>query len=445
MQKGSIKLIDFIVIGGGYTGLSVSTELIDHGYKIQLFEKSNSLGGLGNTISLSNGFKCESYYHHFFTQDLELIKYCERFLDNYPNFHETKMSIFFKKCFYSWNGIIDLMSYPYINMLGKFRFIFVTFLLSKGLLNSEFLDINPLSDGLKILYGEMAYESVWGPMLRGKFGDKTNIIPLRWMKGRLKQRIESRKKGREKLGFLKGSLNILTEKIKNFILKNNSIISCQSEIMDIKFLSKEKSYLIKYFDNKSETIKETITKNIVLTIPNAEANSLIKNFQIDKKWSSHKYFTAYCVLVEMNQSLSNYYWTNIADEDIFFCGYIEQTNLTGKNEYGGIHLAYLTKYVYLENKTNCFSKEVLKKKAIFALKKLFPKKEIDKIVINLHVSIAPNAQVITDFNFKKSDMKLLSTRNIYLANMSNVYPDERSINNAIKVGKELFNNINFER
>ena len=130
--------------------------------------------------------------------------------------------------------------------------------------------------------------------------------------------------------------------------------------------------------------------------------------------------------------------------DIFFCGYIEQTNLTSKNEFGGIHLAYLTKYVYLEDKKNCYSKEILKQKAIFALKKLFPKKEIDKIIINLHVSIAPNAQVITDFNFKKSDMKLLINRNIYLANMSNVYPNERSINNAIKVGKELFDIINFK-
>ena len=36
--KGSIKLVDFIVIGGGYTGLSVSTELIDHGYKVQLLK-----------------------------------------------------------------------------------------------------------------------------------------------------------------------------------------------------------------------------------------------------------------------------------------------------------------------------------------------------------------------------------------------------------------------
>ena len=356
MKKDTINLIDYIVIGGGYTGLSVTIELIDHGYKVQLFEKSNTLGGLGKTISLSNGFKCESYYHHFFTQDVELIKYCERFLDNYPNFNETKMSIFFKKSFYSWNGIIDLIKYPHINIFGKFRFIFVTFLLSKGILTSKFLDIKSLSDGLKILYGEMAYESVWEPMLKGKFGDKTTIIPLRWMKGRLKQRLESRKKGKEKLGYLEGSLNVLTNAIKNFILKNNSKISYQSQIKDIKFISKEKGYLIQYLDNRSKSIKETIAKNILLTIPNKDANSLIKNIRTNSKWSSHKYFTVYCVLVEMNQSLSNYYWTNIADEDLFFCGYIEQTNLTSKNEYGGIHLAYLTKYVFLEDKKNCFSK-----------------------------------------------------------------------------------------
>ena len=32
-------------------------------------------------------------------------------------------------------------------------------------------------------------------------------------------------------------------------------------------------------------------------------------------------------------------------------------------------------------------------------------------------------------------MEMLKRRNIYLGNMSHVYPDERSINNAIKVGK----------
>ena len=39
-------------------------------------------------------------------------------------------------------------------------------------------------------------------------------------------------------------------------------------------------------------------------------------------------------MIELKESLSEYYWTNIADRDLFFCGYIEQTRLTGNAEYG---------------------------------------------------------------------------------------------------------------
>lgn len=75
------------------------------------------------------------------------------------------------------------------------------------------------------------------------------------------------------------------------------------------------------------------------------------------------------------------------------------------------------------------------------MKKLFPKKNIDKIIKNIYVSISKNAQVLTDFEFQKTNTALMKKINIYLGNMSNVYPDERSINNAIKVGEELIENI----
>ena len=55
----------------------------------------------------------------------------------------------------------------------------------------------------------------------------------------------------------------------------------------------------------------------------------------------------------------------------------------------------------------------------------------------MHISISEKAQVLTDFEFNKTDMDCLKNQKIYLGNMSNVYPEERSINNAIKVGYEL--------
>lgn len=427
------------VIGGGFTGLAASINLIDKGYSVILIEKSSSLGGLGSTLTLSNGYKCESFYHHFFTHDKELIQYLKRFLNTEPIFRETKMAIYYKGNHYSWNGIFDLIKYPHISLLGKIRFLVATIFLSKKLIYSRFLDKNPLSIGLKKLYGSSSYKSVWEPMIKGKFGNKVDSIPLRWMEGRLKQRIESRKGGKEKLGFLKGSLERLIKKLKTYIIRKESIIIENSKILNILQIGEKNQFELEI--KKETNIEKYFADKLIFTTPAYIANKLIKNIDTNKLvWKEHKYFAAYCIVIELRESLSDYYWTNIADNDLFFCGYIEQTKLTKCKEYGGLHIAYLTKYTYLENES-ILSRKDLKLKALATLKKLFPNKNIKKVVKKIHVSISKNAQVVTDFQFQKTNISLMNKINIFLGNMSNVYPDERSINNALVVGKDLIENI----
>ena len=50
MNKRISKKI-IAVIGGGFTGLSASIELLKRGYKVYLFERSSQFGGLGKTIN----------------------------------------------------------------------------------------------------------------------------------------------------------------------------------------------------------------------------------------------------------------------------------------------------------------------------------------------------------------------------------------------------------
>ena len=436
------KNYDIVVVGCGYTGLTAATELIDKGFSVLVIEKSSFIGGLGSIIKLSNGSFCESFYHHFFTHDQSLIKYTKRFLNIKPTFKETKMSIFFKGKHHSWNGLIDLIKYPHIELMGKFRFILATILLSKKVLSRNFLDNVSLSEGLEKLYGKNSFKSVWRPMIKGKFGNKVKNIPLRWMQGRLKQRIESRKGGKEQLGFIEGSLNRLTYKIEEFIKLENSDILKNANISDLEWDKKNRKYNI-LAENRNRSIKKFSADKIVFTTPSHIANSIIKKVDTGiLQWTNHNYFTAYCVMLELSESLSDYYWTNIADDEIFFCGYIEQTQLTGIEEYQGLHISYLTKYVYLKNNEKLKSEEYLKNSAYEALKILFPKRNIKNIIKNIHISVSQNAQVVTDFDFKQSDMNLMKSYDMFIGNMSNVYPDERSINNAIKVGKELAKNIN---
>ena len=431
MKKNS----EVAIIGGGYTGLAAAINMIDKGYSVIIIEKSKQLGGLGSTITLSNGFKCESFYHHFFTHDKALLEYTKRFLNTKPTFKDTKMGIYYKGNHYSWNGVFDLIKYPHINFLGKLRFLVATLFLSKRLLNSNFLENTSLTKGMEHLYGKRSYESVWEPMIKGKFGNKANSIPLRWMEGRLKQRIESRKAGKEKLGYLEGSLDKLTDKLSKYILQKKSLIIRNSTISKINHLIDKNQFEINL--KKGERIDKYIVDKLIFTTPSSIANKLIEDIDTKKEiWNEHKYFTAYCIVIELTESLSDFYWTNIADNNLFFCGLIEQTKLTSCEEYGGIHIAYLTKYTYLGNEQPLPAND-LKAKALSTLNKLFPHKNINKIVKNIHVSISTNAQVVTDFSFKEARMDRIQNLNIFLGNMSNVYPDERSINNAIKVGNHL--------
>ena len=59
------KNYDIVIVGCGYTGLAAATELIDKGFSVLIIEKSSSIGGLGSIKKLSNGYFCESFYHHF--------------------------------------------------------------------------------------------------------------------------------------------------------------------------------------------------------------------------------------------------------------------------------------------------------------------------------------------------------------------------------------------
>jgi protoporphyrinogen oxidase len=52
-----------------------------------------------------------------------------------------------------------------------------------------------------------------------------------------------------------------------------------------------------------------------------------------------------CPLLELDRSLSPYYWLNVGDRDMPFGGVIEQTNVLPPSTYGGRHVVDISSYV----------------------------------------------------------------------------------------------------
>ena len=430
-----------MIIGAGFTGLSCAVKLADSGYTVFLIDKAASPGGLGSTHTLSNGKQCEAFYHHFFTHDKCLVENCKRFLGATPAFANGTMAIYYNKKHYNWNGFRDLLAYPHISFVGKIRFAFATLALSFGLLPDAFLDKSSLSEGMRRLFGKDAYYSVWKPMLAGKFGSKLDSMPLRWMQGRLRQRLNSRNSGIERLGYQPGSLRPLITALTTYITQARfSEVLCKTSVesIDMDLLTREFNVTIS--DEQTSSRRKLIVDKIIFTVPTKAANATLSTAGRSLntvRYPSHEYFKAICVIIEMNESLSNSYWTNIADETLFFCGYIEQTRLTGVREYGGLHIAYLTKYLSIEDSSYDLDKKSLHDRAAICLSRLFPEHNLEKIIIRMDIMIAKNAQVVTGFGYVPPLMDVFESQGIFLGNMSHVYPDERSINNALRIGEDL--------
>ena len=428
MTKKNPKSLN--IIGGGITGLSAAYIASKKGYNVSVFEASSNFGGLLATFEVG-GNRLEYYYHHFFTHDKEiawLIK--ELDLEDKLHFKKTSMGVFRNGKIYNFNSIYDLLIFSPLNFFDKIRFAFTSAFLGKIAKWDKYESISAL-DWFYKFAGKKVTDSLWKPLLDIKFGPFSKLVPLSWMIGRLRQRMNSRKKGEEQLGYLKGSLSILliellkqlknnnvqlynNSKVEHLIINSNNIVGVTSNDKD-------------YFSDKT-----------LITIPSIYISELISPFnkQLSIDLKKVEYFGAVCVILELNEKLSDIYWLNIADKGYPFGGIIEHTNFVSDEEYNGKHIVYLSRYfAHNEDISAMNNQEIIDYMLPFISKihSKFDEKSIEKI----NVFKTNTAATVCDLNFSEKIVNCKTAiDNLYIANMMHVYPDERSVNNSIRLAAE---------
>ena len=418
------------IVGGGITGLAAAYIAAKSGRKVRIIEGSEKFGGLLNTFPIG-GNQLEFFYHHFFTHDAELIWLLNELgLSNQIIWHKTQMGIFRNGKIYAFNSPLDLLKFRPISMFGKLRFGLTSLYLSKWADWKKEEGVTALEWFYKWA-GRNVTDAIWKPLLDIKFGPYAKEVPLSWMIGRMRQRINSRKQGEERLGYLQGSLQVLLDAIIERLI-----------LMEVELISNElvQELLI---DNQAligiKTSKKTYKKgDFLITIPSIFLAPILKKQSpiLASELKEIEYFGAVCVILEMNQPLSEIYWLNIADLGFPFGGIIEQTNLILPENYNGKHIAYLSRYFANTDPIAKLSKEEISQMMLEKLKSIFPnftENQLDKI----HIFKTNTAATVCDkFFSKKIPNCKTSIQNLYLANMAHVYPDERSANNSIRVAAE---------
>jgi protoporphyrinogen oxidase len=149
-----------------------------------------------------------------------------------------------------------------------------------------------------------------------------------------------------------------------------------------------------------------------------------------------EYFGALCLLLELDRRFSPYYWTNVADRSLPFVGLIEHTNFVEPERYGGRRFLYVANYLPRGDELLSLGPEELLDRYAPGLRAVNPAFERGWVKRSwLHVE--PAAQPIVTVGYGERIPPLRTpAAGLVLANTTQVYPEDRGTNYAVRLGEE---------
>lgn len=391
------------IVGGGIGGLIVGYKLSQKGNIITIFEKEKELGGLISEFKIE-GKDLEKFYHHIFKTDTEIINLIKELeLENKLKWHKSSVSLFYNNVFYPFNGSIDLLKFKGLDLISKIRLGLVYIWLKLDKKWEKYQNITAI-DWMKKWAGKKAYAVIWEPLIKGKFHHYSDKISMAWLWARIHTRGGSKdEKGKEVLGYLDGGFGQFFNKLADKIKDNGGKIILNENIDDEKIKRIEKDFDL-----------------IIDTRPIKEV----------------EYLGAITLVFSSEQNLSKYYWHNINDLNSPFVAFIQHTNLVDKSKYNSKHIYYLGTYVPQNHRYFKLSDKEIEREFLDYLKIIKP--EFDKTKVSeIRVFKSFYAQHIVSRKYKVKSYKVKD--NYYRLNFSQIYPQDRGINFAVKEsGKILY-------
>ena len=187
-----------LIVGGGFTGLTAALRLAQkENCSVTLIEGSAQLGGLAGGFPLE-GTWLEKTYHHLFLSDTTIVKLVEELgLQKSLIWCESSVGIFRDGKVHPFKTPMDLLRFSPCSLPGRLRTGATAFYLKhrkdwRGLLPQV------AHEWMARACGPSAMDTIWTPLLKGKFGEYYSVVSMAWLWSRLHMRTNSRTAGGEK-------------------------------------------------------------------------------------------------------------------------------------------------------------------------------------------------------------------------------------------------------
>lgn len=429
------------VIGGGIAGLTAAYRLARQGHRVTLWEQDEQLGGLAAAFPLPGGAEIEKFYHHLFMSDLAIVELIEELgIADHLRWIDSNVGFFYDGRIYPLTTATDLIKLSFIPLVDRIRLGLVTLYLQRVTKASgrwKRFERVTAWEWLRRAAGQRAFDRVWGAQLKAKFGPRAPEIAMAWFWNKIFLRTQSRPGilAREQLGYIDGSFNVLIDRLAEACREHGADVRSGVGVAALeRHAAGPCRFTVVGADGRRDNADITVA-----TIPSPLVLRLVPDMPepYRQQLTSMTYQGALVILLQLDRRLSDTYWLNIGDDRLPFTGIIEHTNLLDPADYGGSHLVYVGKYLDWDHPFVSMTDEEVRTELVPKLRLVNPAFE-DSWIEHMWVFRARAAQPIVTLEYSsKIPPHRTPIPGLYVANMSQIYPEDRGTNYAVDLGNRV--------
>ncbi|HEV7807584.1 MAG TPA: NAD(P)/FAD-dependent oxidoreductase [Solirubrobacteraceae bacterium] len=450
------------VLGAGVAGLVCAYRLTQDGHACDVYERWPGLGGQAATLDVGGGEKLERYYHHLFTSDRHIVElYDELGMRDELEWKRSSMAFFVDGRQWAFNGPLDLLRFRPLPPLARLRMGLCVLALQKFAKQAEPFESLTAQHWIESRMGGAPWRKIWGPLLRGKFGERAEDISMAWLwsKLTLRRQLEGEEARNEQLGYPAHSWELLFDVLRDAIVAGGGRVLTDRPAAKLSRSVDGAGFVVaageqgsfrrghdpRTFDRaggangavgggeRYDAVVATVPSDVFVSLLDDELADAVGSEYLDRLRAT-EYHTALCLLLELDRPFSPFYWTNIADTSIPFVGLVEHTNFVDPARYGGRRFLYVANYLAPGDPLLELSSEQLLDAYLPGLCAVQP--EFSPAWIKqswLHRE--PAAQPIVTVGYHERIAPLQTgVPGLVLANTTQIYPEDRGTNYSVRLG-----------
>ncbi|MBN1592429.1 MAG: NAD(P)/FAD-dependent oxidoreductase [Candidatus Coatesbacteria bacterium] len=408
-----------LIIGAGISGLTIAYRLLKAGFGVKLVERSDRTGGLAASIELG-GMGVDRHFHFFCNGEREFRALASELqIEDHLVWGGITRAVQLDRRIHPISTPLDLLKFSPLCFLDRLRFAINVF---KG---RHFVDIKELDKRtatawLESSAGRRVYETMWKPLLEAKFGPYATEVSAAWLCAR--QRMQE-----ERIAYLEGGAAFFAARLAEEVKRLGGELFPSTTVTGIRVENgKVTGVRTTAGELEAELVVSTLPIPLLASLTSGELSDYLKPF------SSLKYIGVVSTIILLKRPLVKYFWLNTNDQNIFFAGLIDLTNLDPKRD-SKPHVVYVPQYCPVDSQAYSESDNSIRERIMADLPKVNPALRDDWM---LDVAVARDCfaqHVCRPGMFERIPPPATPICGFFMTEWAQFYPNDRSLNNSISI------------